>query len=125
MWIRTRSRARADRRHHDRDGVNDRLGDFYHIGGIVAAERRAWLAASRMGYRRPANDHRRVVLLGTRNHDAARWRRLRLFARSIWEIHRVLVRLDSVSGDPNRNHRCRGDCICKIPWCFCRSGFAG
>ncbi len=122
---RTRALSRTGRRHDDRDWLDDRLGDFYHIGGIIAAQWRARLVASRMGYRRFANDYWRVVLLGTRDHDAARWRRLYLSARSIWEIRRVPVRLDPVSGDSNRHHRRCGDCICKISWCLCRGSFAG
>src|SRR5207253_5175207 len=62
--LRSCSRARADRRHDDCDGVDDRLGDFYHIGRIVAAERRAWLVAPRVGGCRLANDYWRALLLG-------------------------------------------------------------
>ena len=78
-----------------------------------------------MGSRRFVNDYGRPLLLGTRNHDAARRRSLRFLARSIRKVHRVLVWLDFVSGDSNRDHRCGSDCVCEISRRFCRGGFAG
>ena len=74
--IRTRSRARTDRRDDDRYRLDDRVGHLYYLSGIVAAERRARLAAACMGYCQFAHHHRRVVLLGACDHDAARRRRL-------------------------------------------------
>src|SRR6266545_3962401 len=121
---RSRSRARTDRRHHDRDGLDDRLGDFYHFGGIGTLEWCARLVASRMGCCWFANDYRSALLLGAGDHDAARWRRLRLFARIIRKIHRVLVRLDFVSGNSNRYHRRSSNCVRKIPRRFYFCSFA-
>jgi hypothetical protein len=88
---------RTRRRDDDRDGVDDWLGDFYHIGGIIAARWRARLVAPRMGYRRSVNDYRRVVLLGL----ATMMPRAGgvYFLREAYGNPSVPVRLDPVSGD--------------------------
>src|SRR6266542_1269513 len=118
-------RAWADRRHDDRDGLDDRFGHLYYLSGIVAVERSARLAAACMGYCRFAHHHRRVVLLGACDHDAAGRRCLCFFARSVRPFRRILVWLDVISCDSNWNHRCGRDRVRKVPRRFCYSGFAG
>ena len=78
-----------------------------------------------MGGCRLANDYWRALLLGARDNDAPRWRRLCFFARSIWEAHRIPVWLDFVSGDSNRDHRRGSDCVREISRRFCHGSFAG
>ena len=117
--------ARADRRDDDRHRLDDRVWHLYHLGGIVATERRAGLAAAGMGCCRFAHHHRRVVLLGACDHDAARRRRLRFPARSIRNVHRVFVWLDAFSCDSDRDYRCGSDRVRKISRRFCHSSLAG
>src|SRR6266487_1215952 len=95
----TNPRPWAGGRNDDRDGVDDRVGHFHYLGGILAIKRRAGMVAARVGRRWFVDDYRRTLLLGARDHDAARRRRLCFFTRSIRTVHRVFVRLDFVSGD--------------------------
>src|SRR6267378_8167868 len=118
-------RARTDRRHHDRDRVDDRLGYFHYFGGIGAIERRTRLAFARVGDCRFTHDHRRAVLFRTCDDDAARGRHLRFLSRSLRPGDGIFIRLGLVSGRSNRNDcRCR-DRVCKISRCFCERDFAG
>src|SRR5205823_3033318 len=94
--IRSRPRARTNRRDHDRDRLHDWLGHFYHVGGIVATEWRAGVAAAGVGTGRFVNNHRRALLLRACDHDAACRRRLCFSPRSIWTLHRILVWVDIV-----------------------------
>src|SRR5438874_8333438 len=56
-------RARPNRRDHDRDGLDDRLGHFHHLSGIIAIDRRAGMVAALLGRRRLVDDYRRALLL--------------------------------------------------------------
>src|SRR6266496_3070047 len=117
-------RAWANRRDNDRDRLDDWVGHLHHLSGIIAIERRTRLAPARVGSCWFAYYHWRVVLLRASDHDAARRRRLCIFARSIRSLDRVFVWLDVVPCHSNWDHRCGGDCVCKISRRLCLIGFA-
>ncbi len=48
-------------------------------------------------------------------HDASGRRPIRLFARGLVAIVRILIRLDLFHGDPNRNHRRGGSGVRPLP----------
>src|ERR1044071_4795001 len=105
--LRTRPRAWADRRDHDCHRLNDRVWHLYRVSGVIAIEWRAWLAIARVGVRRVVNNHRRAVLLGAGDDDAACGRCLCFSARSLRFIDWFLVWMDVVSRGPNGDDRDR------------------
>src|SRR6185369_4049363 len=95
------------RRHDDRGWLDDRIGDLYHLSGIVAVSRLAGLADRSMGTRGHPHDHGCALLRRARGDVAESGWSVRISARSIWTIHRVPVRLGTVSDHSDRDYRCR------------------
>ena len=116
-------RAWADRCDHDCRRVDDRVGHFHRVGRIIAIKWRAGLAVARMGARRLADDHRRAVLLGVGNNDAARRRRLCFSTGGVRFSDRIFVWVDVVSRGPNGDDRCSSHCVREVSRRLCQSGF--
>src|SRR5262249_5102072 len=113
------------RRDDDCRRLDDRVGHFYNLRGIIAVERRAGLAAASVGYCWFTDHYWCAVLLGIGHNDAARGWRLRFSTRSIRSPDWIFVRLDAVSCDSDRDDCCGSDRVCKISWRLCHSSLAG
>ena len=119
----SRPRTWADRRDHDCHRLDDRVWDLHRVSGVIAIEWRAGLAVTRMGARRLADDHRRAVLFGVGDDDAASRRCLCFSARSVRFSDRIFVWLDVVPRGPNGDDRSGSDCVREVSRRFCHISF--
>src|SRR5688572_2202919 len=89
----------------DRGRLDDRVGDLYHLGRIVALGWFARLAAGGVGVGGRSHDHGRALLRGAGGDVATRGRAVCLSARGLWASDRVSLRLGIVSDHSNGNDR--------------------
>ena len=97
------ARTRPLRLDDGRRRLDDRVGHLSGVRRHGANDWQPWLDAGRVGARRRPDHRRRAVVRRARRDDAARRRPVRLHPRGVLAAVGISVRLDAVSGHPDRN----------------------